>query len=145
MTKHLLCAIAVIALLLTGCATGTAGGASDTAPTKTVRTEDVPVSFRSVDATADLDVSEKKVMGTAKRASTQTIPSLQEQAILNALRTAGGPNLTDMPDILVEPRFIFEHNKTGRVIGITVVGYPAKFRKARHQMTPRFYLAFPQQ
>ena len=132
MTKHLLCAIAVIALLLTGCNATSAGQARSTAPTKTVRTKDVPINFIPADVTADLDVGGQKIMGKATRQKGLSNSSLKEAAIQNALRTVAGQDLRNMPDVLVEPRFIIERDKLGTITEVTVVGYPARFRNFRN-------------
>jgi len=127
MSKKLLCVGALIALLaLTGCAPR---------PMGTFRTADLPFDFKPAKTTADLDVGETKITGRAElqvRSSKENLEPLKELAILNALRSVAGNDIRNMPDILVEPRFIFERNPFGHLTAVVVVGYPAKFTNFRN-------------
>lgn len=70
---------------------------------------------------AELNISSQKSNGTCLRQKGLSFKEMQANAIANALEKTQG-------DVLVEPRFIYERKRSGKIKAVYVTGYPATYK-----------------
>lgn len=91
--------------------------------THTARTIGVSARVDSFVNVADLDVSDQKQKGECSD-KMLTKKQKEQNAIALALEATRS-------DVLVEPQFTYDYNKKGKLVKVTVWGYPARYRNFR--------------
>lgn len=70
---------------------------------------------------AELNINSQKTEGTCRRQKGLGLKEMQSNAIADALSKNQG-------DVLVEPRFMYERKRSGKVKIVHVTGYPANYK-----------------
>ena len=105
------------------CATLSLMSCSSVAKFSTAKTIDITPTIVQKPTVADMQVNEKKVMGTyTGKLKTTTLETIKSEAVASALKSVNA-------DILVEPRFDTTIN--GSQTTVTVSGFPATFKNFR--------------
>ncbi len=112
-TPNLMMAVGIIAIT-TSCSTPT--------NISTAKTANINANVVSTPVIADLDVKDKKVVGTASYDREMPVDYVKDMAVATALKTVSA-------DVLVEPNFDIQ--KLGMRTSVTVSGYPATYKNFR--------------